>query len=173
MSNFNCISKGVGEFYISPICLHHCRLYPIKITLSFNCLLVYFSTPWADCSHTCSSSYLEEGTKPELGHWFELILDPLAIWKQLLCFESSLHNQLSFFSDRTMWWQHLSGYYTYFLQKGSCKHTVFFLKITLALCLLNINKYNLYLFHYKSYMLCLNLLLFSFSVCNSTPCLHS
>lgn len=39
---------------------------------------MYFSTLWADSSHTCSSSYLEECTKPQLGHWFKLILDLLA-----------------------------------------------------------------------------------------------
>lgn len=54
---------------------------------------MYFSTLWADSSHTCSSSYLEEGTKPELGHWFELILDPLAILNQLLSCESGLQLQ--------------------------------------------------------------------------------
>lgn len=44
---------------------------------------MYFSTLWADSSHTCSSSYVEEGVKPELGHWLELILDPQAIQNSL------------------------------------------------------------------------------------------
>ncbi len=40
---------------------------------------------------------MKEGTKPELGHWFELILDSLAILNQLLSCESNLQNQLSVF----------------------------------------------------------------------------
>lgn len=36
------------------------------------------------CSlHTRSSTYLEEGTKPESGHWFRLFLHPLAMLSQL------------------------------------------------------------------------------------------
>lgn len=84
-------------FFIRHFCMHRCRFSLIKLSLAFSCLLVYFSTLWAESSHTCSSSYLEEGTKPELGHWFELILDPLAILNQLLPCESSPQTQLSFF----------------------------------------------------------------------------
>lgn len=36
------------------------------------------------CSlHTRSSTYLEEGAKPESGHWFRLFLHPLAMLSQL------------------------------------------------------------------------------------------
>lgn len=97
----NIISKAVCmNFNIRPVCLHFCRFSLINLSLTLCllcCLLVYFSTPWADSSHTCSSSYLEEGTKPELGHWFELILDLLAILNQLLSCKSSPQTQLSFF----------------------------------------------------------------------------
>lgn len=67
----------------------------MKLSIAFSAWLVYFSTRWADSSHT--RSYLEEGPKQELGHWFELILDPPAILNQLLCCESSQQNWLSSF----------------------------------------------------------------------------
>lgn len=64
----------------------------MNLSIVYSYLLVCFSTRGL----SVPTLALEDGMKPELGHWFGLILDPLAILNQPLFCESTQQTRLSF-----------------------------------------------------------------------------